>query len=33
MLAPSGEVMWRYSGRTPDGVLEVLVSESMAALG
>jgi len=25
--------MWRYSGQTPDGLLEQLVAESLAALG
>ena len=33
MLSPAGEVMWRYSGRTPDGLLEQLIAESLAALG
>ena len=33
MLSPAGEVMWRFSGHTPDGLLEQLVAESLAALG
>lgn len=33
MLDPSGAVMWRFSGQTPEGFLEAIVEESMAALG
>ena len=32
MLSPAGEVMWRFSGQTPEGLLETLVAESLAAL-